>query len=68
MDPQSEKGKIPLYMMPTPTPRSVEEIALCCYIERLQQARQFAYNSCEERVAKRLEFKIANLILFLRER
>lgn len=68
MDPQGEKGQIPLYMLPTPAPQSAEEIALCHHIEWLQGERQFAYHCGELRKAQRLEFEIANLMSFLRER
>jgi len=68
MDPQGEKGRLPLYMLPTPAPQSAEEIALCRYIERLQASRQFAYHCGELRMAQRLEFEIANLMCFLRDR
>ena len=68
VDPQSEKGKIPLYMLPVPAPKSAEEIALCRHIEYLQKGRQFAYRSGEDRVAERLEFEIAVLMDFLKGR
>lgn len=55
-------------MMPTPPPRSAGEISLCLRIEQLQHERQIAYNSCEERLAKRLEFEIVNLMRFLQGR
>ncbi len=68
IDRKRETGTIPLYILPTPAPKSVDEIELCRYIEWLQQERRLAYQADEERAAQKLEFEIFHLMLFLQER
>ena len=60
--------EIPLHMLPSPSPRSADEIILCRYIEWLQGTRRAAYDCGAEQDARLLEFEITHLMIFLRER